>query len=207
MDLDLRTFNRDDLTLDERKDITLGNKLDFRIKESEELVKVLEIIFKNYDLGNDAVFYLKDEHCEHCRHELKRKDIIQKTLYLPGGNYLILYFCRYSCEGCKKPVDRKLEPIFKKHKHYSGNVQSDSVRMYMEHLSSYERATDEINGVYGINMSKRTVRLWTNEAGEQSDKFLDDITRISDLIDIDFLIATHSPSIIHTRTDLMTELS
>lgn len=34
-------------------------------------------------------------------------------------------------------------------------------------------------------------------------KFLDDIGRISKLADLDFLIATHSPSIIHKRSDLM----
>ncbi|MGH2567555.1 MAG: AAA family ATPase [Bacteroidota bacterium] len=38
-------------------------------------------------------------------------------------------------------------------------------------------------------------------------KFLDDITRISELVDLDFLIATHSPSIIHDRSNLMTALS
>lgn len=37
-------------------------------------------------------------------------------------------------------------------------------------------------------------------------KFLDDIARIADLADIDFLIATHSPSIIHNRRDLMVGL-
>ena len=37
-------------------------------------------------------------------------------------------------------------------------------------------------------------------------KFLDDVKRISDLADLDFLIATHSPSIIHDRTDLMVGL-
>jgi len=33
-------------------------------------------------------------------------------------------------------------------------------------------------------------------------KFLDDLARISKLADLDFIIATHSPSIIHKRTDL-----
>lgn len=37
-------------------------------------------------------------------------------------------------------------------------------------------------------------------------KFLDDIGRISKLADLDFLIATHSPSIIHKRSDLMVPL-
>ncbi len=37
-------------------------------------------------------------------------------------------------------------------------------------------------------------------------KFLDDIVRISKLADLDFLIATHSPSIIHKRNDLMVPL-
>ncbi len=37
-------------------------------------------------------------------------------------------------------------------------------------------------------------------------KFLDDLVRISELADLDFLIATHSPSIVHKRTDLMVPL-
>lgn len=37
-------------------------------------------------------------------------------------------------------------------------------------------------------------------------KFLEDIARISELADLDFLIATHSPSIIHDRRDLMVAL-
>jgi hypothetical protein len=37
-------------------------------------------------------------------------------------------------------------------------------------------------------------------------KFLEDITRISELVDLDFLIATHSPAIIYNRSDLMVEL-
>lgn len=37
-------------------------------------------------------------------------------------------------------------------------------------------------------------------------KFLEDIARISELGDLDFLIATHSPSIIHNRRDLMVGL-
>lgn len=38
-------------------------------------------------------------------------------------------------------------------------------------------------------------------------KFLKDIARISKLADLDFLIATHSPSIIHNRRDLMVKLA
>ena len=38
-------------------------------------------------------------------------------------------------------------------------------------------------------------------------KFLEDIARISELADLDFLVATHSPSIIHNRRDLMVELA
>jgi ABC-type lipoprotein export system ATPase subunit len=37
-------------------------------------------------------------------------------------------------------------------------------------------------------------------------KFLEDITRISELADLDFLVATHSPSIIYDKTHLMVEL-
>lgn len=37
-------------------------------------------------------------------------------------------------------------------------------------------------------------------------KFLDDMKRISDLANLDFLIATHSPSIVHKRNDLMVKL-
>jgi hypothetical protein len=36
--------------------------------------------------------------------------------------------------------------------------------------------------------------------------FLDDLMRISKLVDLDFVIATHSPSIVHKRTDLMVPL-
>ena len=38
-------------------------------------------------------------------------------------------------------------------------------------------------------------------------RFLEDITRIAKLADLDFLVATHSPSIIHDRRDLMVRLS
>ena len=38
-------------------------------------------------------------------------------------------------------------------------------------------------------------------------KFLEDIARISELADLDFLVATHSPSIVHDRRDLMVELA
>ena len=37
-------------------------------------------------------------------------------------------------------------------------------------------------------------------------KFLDDMKRISDLSDLDFLIATHSPSIVYRRSSLMIKL-
>lgn len=37
-------------------------------------------------------------------------------------------------------------------------------------------------------------------------KFLKDITAISELADLDFLIATHSPQIVHGRNDLLVEL-
>ena len=38
-------------------------------------------------------------------------------------------------------------------------------------------------------------------------KFLEDIAKISKLADLDFLVATHSPSIIHNRRDLMVKLA
>ena len=38
-------------------------------------------------------------------------------------------------------------------------------------------------------------------------RFLEDITRIANLADLDFLVATHSPSIIHNRRDLMVKLA
>lgn len=38
-------------------------------------------------------------------------------------------------------------------------------------------------------------------------KFLEDIAKISELADLDFLVATHSPLIIHDRSDLMVELA
>ena len=38
-------------------------------------------------------------------------------------------------------------------------------------------------------------------------KFLEDIAKISELADLDFLVATHSPSIIHDRRDLMVQLA
>ena len=37
-------------------------------------------------------------------------------------------------------------------------------------------------------------------------KFLEDIKRVSELADLDFLVATHSPSIIYNKTHLMVEL-
>jgi predicted ATP-binding protein involved in virulence len=37
-------------------------------------------------------------------------------------------------------------------------------------------------------------------------KFLEDITRISEMADLDFIVATHSPSIIHKQSHLMVQL-
>ena len=38
-------------------------------------------------------------------------------------------------------------------------------------------------------------------------RFLDDIAKISELADLDFLVATHSPSIINNRRNLMVKLA
>ena len=48
-----------------------------------------------------------------------------------------------------------------------------------------------------------TVSSWSHGR----EKFLEDIARIAELADLDFLVATHSPSIIHNRRDLMVKLA
>ena len=78
-------------------------------------------------------------------------------------------------------------------------------------LSSGEQ--HEIVLTYGLLFRARAKSLILIDEPELSlhvtwqRKFLEDIARISELADLDFLVATHSPSIIHDRRDLMVQLA
>jgi len=172
MQLKLSGFN-DNKTTKERKEESIAS--DLRLKGLEcipELSEILSSIFLNYTLEK-GIFRLKNEICEKCDAKLTRKGTYEKEIFLPGGARLLLTFYQYSCNNCKEKVDRKIEEWFKKGDRYSSNVKCDAVRMYLNHLSSYESVQEELIKLYGISsLSKRTVRKWLSQAGIKSSNLL-----------------------------------
>jgi len=167
------------MTPEERKaaSIIQSVRLDGPIGNDEELTKafleMMDYIYAHYEMDKECVFRLKDENCK-CGHKLTRKGEFEKEINLPGGSSIFIKFYRYSCSHCKEPVDRKLSLIFEPNKQYSKNVKSDTVRLYSKHLSSYGLVAEEINKIYRLNINKKTVISWLNEAGAESEKALFD---------------------------------
>ncbi len=177
MDLNLNTFGKN-LTSDEKKAKSIVNKIKLSgpIANDEELtkefLKMMDLIFENYEFDRDCVLKLKNEICQNCNHQLTRKGEYRKEITLPGGSSIFLDFYRYSCSSCKKPVNRLLSKIFEPNKQYSKNVKSDAVRLYSKHLSSYDLVTEELNKIYKTNIKKKTVISWLNETGIAAEKIL-----------------------------------
>jgi len=176
MNLKLNTFNKE-MTKNERKaaSIVQDIRLEGPLADDEELTQafldIMKYIYSNYEMDKECVFRLKDETCN-CGKKLIRKDEYEKELILPGGSSLFLKFYRYSCSHCKKPVDRKLSEIFEPNKQYSKNVKSDAIRLYSKHLSNYRLIADELSKLYRREINHKTVRLWLNEAGIESEQII-----------------------------------
>ncbi len=135
------------------------------------LQEILQDIFVNYELKN-GVFKLIDEICSHCDAKLKRKDIYDKEISLPGGLSILLSFYRYSCTTCKKKIDRKLGSWFSSGERYSSNVKSDAIRIYLSNLSSFDVVRDELETIYKKSFSKRTIRKWLSNIGFKAENTL-----------------------------------
>lgn len=177
MDLSLTSFGKN-LTSDEKKAKSIVDKIELSgpVANDEELtkefIKMMDLIFENYEFCRDCMLKLKDETCKNCGHKLIRKGEYRKEITLPGGSSIFLDFYRYSCPSCKKPVDRLLSKIFEPNKQYSKNVKSDAVRLYSKHLSSYDLVTEELNKIYNTSIKKKTIISWLHEAGIASEKIL-----------------------------------
>jgi hypothetical protein len=174
MNLKLNTFNKE-MTKDERKaaSIVQDIRLEGPLANDKELTKafldIMEYIYSNYEMDRECVFRLKDETCN-CGKKLTKKGEYEKEITLPGGSSLFLKFYRYSCSHCKKPIDRKLSEIFEPNKQYSKNVKSDAIRLYSKHLSNYRLIAEELSKLYRREINHKTVRLWLNEAGIESER-------------------------------------
>ncbi len=143
-----------------------------------ELKEILKDIFISYELEK-GVFKFIDENCKNCKKSLKRKGIYSKNITLPGGINLTLNFHQYSCPHCKSKISRRLGSWFCKGERYSSNVKSDAVRLYLNHLSSYDAVRIELNKIYQICLSKKTVRRWLKSVGITASNSLDAETNFS----------------------------
>lgn len=171
MQLNLDTFDKNISTKD-RIDETLASGISFKgLEKIPHLQELLEDLLANYEL-EAGVLRLINEYCTECKRKLKRKGTYNKEITLPGGIKLLLTFHQYSCKHCKKKVDRKLGSWFSKGERYSSNIKGDSVRLYLSHLSSYEAIRQEINKIYRIRLSKRTIRKWLKKVGCKADQSL-----------------------------------
>lgn len=172
MQLNLGSFKEDKSTHD-RVEETIASGISMKgLDEINGLQVLLQDIFCNYELEK-GVLKLIDEKCLYCGHKLKRKGIYNKEIILPGGVRFLLSFRQYSCLNCKKKVDRKLGSWFDKGDRYSTNVKSDATRLYLSHLSSYDAVKEELNKLYKLNLSKKTVRKWLRDLESKSTKVLE----------------------------------
>lgn len=160
-------------TTKERMEESIASDLKLKgLEQIPDLSEILSSIFSHYVLEK-GIFRLKNEVCENCNNKLTRKGTYDKEIFLPGGARLLLTFYQYSCSSCKQKVDRKINEWFNKRDRYSSNVKSDAVRLYLSHLSSYEKVQDELIKLYNIpGLSKRTVRNWLTQAGIMSSALL-----------------------------------
>lgn len=164
MQLNLTSFEKN-ISSKDRIDDTIASGITFKgLENVSNLQEILRDILSNYEL-EDGVFKLIDEYCQSCKAKLKRKGKYTKDITLPGGATILLTFHQYSCTNCKKKVDRRLGSWFTKRERYSSNIKSDATRIYLSHLSSYDAVCEELNKVYEISLSKRTVRRWLGLSG------------------------------------------
>jgi hypothetical protein len=165
MQLNLDSFNNDKPTK-ERVNETIASGIQLKgVEKIEGLSEILSDIFQYYELEK-GILKLRDESCSSCKNKLKRKGIYNKEISLPGGVTFLLKFHQYSCPSCKNKVDRRLGIWFTKGERYSSNVKSDAIRLYLNHLSSYESVHKELKYMYQFDhLSKRTVIQWLKKVG------------------------------------------
>ena len=173
MQINLTSFEKE-ITTEARIDDTIASGIAFKgLENISNLQEILRDILSNYEL-EDGVFKLINEYCQSCEKKLKRKGKYTKEITLPGGATILLTFHQYSCKHCQRKVDRRLGSWFTKSEHYSSNIKSDATRLYLSHLSSYDAVREELNKVYGISLSKRTIRRWLGLSGTIADVALKD---------------------------------
>lgn len=172
MQLNLGSFNENKSTHDRVEDAIASGISMEGLDEIKDLQVLLQDIFCSYQLEK-GVFRLIDEKCSYCGSKLKRKGVYTKDIVLPGGARFLLSFHQYSCSHCKKKIDRKLGSWFDKGSRYSSNIKSDAVRFYLSHLSSYDAVKDELNKLYKLNISKRTVRKWLKDLYPKATQILE----------------------------------
>ena len=173
MQLNLTSFKKK-MTTEDRIDDTIASGIAFKgLENVSNLQEILNDVLSNYEL-EDGVLKLIKEYCQNCEKKLKRKGKYTKDITLPGGATILLTFHQYSCKHCKKKVDRRLGSWFTKGERYSSNIKSDATRLYLSHLSSYDAVREELSKVYGIDLSKRTIRRWLNVSGTVADVALKD---------------------------------
>ncbi|MFH1683205.1 MAG: hypothetical protein ABIA37_05415 [Candidatus Woesearchaeota archaeon] len=162
------------MTAEDRIDDTIASGISFKgLENISNLQEILNDLLLNYEL-EDGVFKLIKEYCQNCKKKLKRKGKYTKEITLPGGATILLTFHQYSCKYCKKKVDRRLGSWFSKGERYSSNIKSDATRLYLSNLSSYEVIREELSKVYGVSLSKRTIRRWLKVSGNIADVALNE---------------------------------
>jgi transposase-like protein len=164
MQINLTSFEKE-MTTEDRIEDTISSGITFKgLENVSNLQEILNDILLNYEL-EEGVLKLIKEYCQNCEKKLKRKGKYTKDITLPGGATILLTFHQYSCKHCKKKVDRRLGSWFTKGERYSSNIKSDATRLYLSHLSSYDNVREELNKIYGVSLSKRTIRRWLNASG------------------------------------------
>jgi hypothetical protein len=171
MRLDMFFDENSHLSHDEKKVKSFGLHLKKGIQIREDVSTILEEILITYKLEG-SILVLRNPTCEKCNQKLRKKELIQKTFPLPGGNNLILTFQGYYCEVCNDNKRLNLPRLFQKGDRYPSYVKGEAVRLYEEHLSSYDAAKGEIKTLFGRDISKRTTRLWIKSAGVNAEKVI-----------------------------------
>ncbi len=169
MTLEMFSEENSNLSYEEKKVKSFGSHLKKGLKIKEETSSILEEILITYRLEGN-ILVLRDQICKKCNKKLRKKELIQKAFPLPGGNNLILTFQGYYCEFCEDNIRLNLPKLFQKGDRYPSYIKSETIRLYEEHLSSYDSAKGEIKTLFGMNLSKRTTRLWIKSAGETAEK-------------------------------------
>lgn len=169
MRLDMFFDENSKLSYEEKKVKSFGLHLRKGIQIKKEVSTILEEILVTYRLEG-SILVLRDPTCDKCNKKLRKKELIQKVFPLPGGNNLILTFQGYYCEKCNDNKRLNLPNLFQKGDRYPSYVKGEAVRLYEEHLSSYEAAKGEIKTLFGKDISKRTTRRWIKSAGANAEK-------------------------------------